>query len=435
MRVGKNRFEAKGVSLSIFLVAGLLAASSCLLAESADMKLSWGECVKLARENHPDLIIAREDLKQVKADLDIEISSSSPDVTASASGKRSRSATTEKTSNSYSYKVDGQLLVFDGFKTASEISNAVKTLKAEEYNYNVTSSDIRLDLRNAFVNLLKAQELISLTKEIARRREENLKLVKLRYEAGREHRGSLLTAEADLAQAEFEVAQAERSIVLEERRLSKELGFGEVKEINVKGNFSPETDYGPKPDIDELAHTTPFLKELIAKKEAARYSVQSAEADFFPEVYLDTSYGRSGSSLLPRGESLSAGISVSLPLFEGGSRFSEVAKAKSQYVESMAAERSGRDSVLMTLETTWKDLKDALETYSVKEKFLEAARERAKIAGTQYETGLISFDDWIIIEDNLVSAQKEYLDAQAQILSKEAYWIQAIGGTLEYDKR
>ena len=65
---------------------------------------------------------------------------------------------------------------------------------------------------------------------------------------------------------------------------------------------------------------------------------------------------------------------------------------------------------------------------------MEAAEERAKITRAQYATGLSAFDDWIIIENNLVSAEKAYLDAQANMLISEAYWIQAIGGTLEYDK-
>ncbi|MFA5069642.1 MAG: TolC family protein, partial [Candidatus Omnitrophota bacterium] len=63
------------------------------------------------------------------------------------------------------------------------------------------------------------------------------------------------------------------------------------------------------------------------------------------------------------------------------------------------------------------------------------AEERAKITRSQYSTGLASFNDWIIIEDNLVKAQKAYLDTRADMLIAEAYWIQAIGGTLEYDEK
>ena len=87
---------------------------------------------------------------------------------------------------------------------------------------------------------------------------------------------------------------------------------------------------------------------------------------------------------------------------------------------------------MVTLEETWKDFQDAIDTVLVKSKFLEAAKERARIASAQYSQGLITFDDWIIIEDNLVSAKKNYLDAQANLLIYEANWIQAKGGTLEY---
>lgn len=395
--------------------------------------LTWEECVRQAKKNHPDLVSASEKVKQAKADLDIDISGMSPQITSGASGKRGKTVT-GKTKNTYSYDITGQQLIFDGFKTSSDISNALKTIQAQEYNYNVASSNIRLNLRNAFVGLLRAQDLTSLTEQIAERRKQNLELIELRYEAGREHRGSLLTSDADFAQAKFEVAQAQRSISLAQRNLSKELGLDKMRSLRVKGEYSIKGDYSLTPDIENLANTTPFLKELIAKKEAARYNLQSEKSDFFPEVYLNMSIGRTGSSMLPRDKEWLAGMSISFPLFEGGSRIAEVTKAKSQFDQAKAEERSGRDSVLVTLESTWKDLKDADANLAVKRKFLEAAEERAKITGAQYATGLVSFDDWVIIEDNLVNAKKNYLNAQANLLLTEAFWIQAIGGTLDYDE-
>ncbi|HQP11114.1 MAG TPA: TolC family protein, partial [Candidatus Omnitrophota bacterium] len=58
----------------------------------------------------------------------------------------------------------------------------------------------------------------------------------------------------------------------------------------------------------------------------------------------------------------------------------------------------------------------------------------AKIANAQYSSRLTTFNDWIIIEGNLVNAQKNYLDAQENLLVAEAYWVQAKGGTLDYVK-
>ena len=415
----------------IFFVCLLYAVLTA--KASAEEMLTWEDCVDEALKNHPDLVSAMEKVKQARADKDITLSTALPQISSQASGKTSKSVTGQ-TQDSYSYSVTGKQAVFDGFKTASDIGAASETINAKNYDYAVTSSNIRLNLRTAFVTLLRAQQLTSLTEEIGSRRKQNLELVQLRYEAGREHKGALLTAQADLAQAEFEVAQAKRNLSFAQRELTKELGRGEKVPIKAKGTFDIKEVNRREPDFESLADTTPFLKELIAQKEIARFNYSSAQADFFPQVYLNGSLGRTSSSWPPQDDEWSGGLTVSFPIFEGGSRIAKVSKAKSQLNQAHADERSGRDSVILTLEETWKNFHDAIDTVSVKKKFLEATQERAKIASAQYSTGLIAFNDWIIIEDNLVSAKKAYLDAQANLLIAEANWIQAKGGTLDYEE-
>ena len=400
----------------------------------AEEMLTWEDCVNEALRNHPDLVSAREKVNQAKADKGITQSAILPQITSQLSGKRSKT-TTRDTTDTYSYSITGEQLLFDGFKTATDVAAESKTITAQEYNYAVVSSNIRLNLRVAFATILRAQKLISLTEEIAERREQNLELVQLRYEAGREHKGALLTAQADLAQATFEVAQAERNLSLAQRELTKELGREKKLLIEVKGTFDIKQVNRKKPNFESLADTTPLLKELIAKKEAIQLDYKSAQADFFPQVYLNASMGKTASNWPPQDDEWSAGVTVSFPLFEGGSRIAEVSKAKSQLKQAKADERSGRDSVILTLEETWKNFQDAIDTVSVKRKFLEAAQERAKIASVQYSQGLITFNDWIIIEDNLVNAKKAYLDTQADLLVAEANWIQAKGGTLDYAQK
>ena len=418
-----KRFD---ILLFVFLLS--VCSTTRVMAEEA---LTWEDCVKEALKNHPDLISGKERVKQAETDKDITRSPILPQVTSELSGKRLK-IETEPETDTYSYRVTGSQLLFDGFKTASDVDAASETIAAQRYDYAVVSSNIRLSLRQAFASLLRAQELISLTEEIAERRKQNVELVELRYEAGREHRGALLTAEADLAEAEFEVAQAKRNLSLAHRELSKELGRKKLLPMKAEGTFDIKEVSRDKPDFESLANTTPFLKKLIAKKESARFSLKSAKSDFFPEVYLNASFGEAASDWPPKDSEWSAGLTVSLPIFEGGSRIARVSKSKSLLKQSQADERSGRDGVIFTLEETWKTLQDAMDNVSVQKKFLEAARERAKIASAQYSTGLITFDDWIIIENNLVIAKKAHLNAQANLLVAEADWIQAKGGTLEY---
>ena len=408
----------------LFLSAGVIDAV-------AEETLAWQDCITEALKNHPDLASAAAKLKQVEIDKALTQSAALPQITSELSGKTAKTATAQ--TDTYAYSITARQLLFDGFKTAHDVNAASQTLIAQEYNYILASSDIRLNLRSVFVELLKVQELVLITEEIAKRRKQNQELVRLRYEAGREHKGALLRAEADFAQAEFERTQAERSLILSQRQMIKELGRREFTPVEVKGDFNIQGTNRERPDFEYLADNTPFLKELIAKKEAARLDLDSTRADFFPQVYLNTSAGKTDSHWPPENEGWSAGVTLSFPIFEGGSRFSEISKAQAALEQKQAEERSGRDSVLLTLEETWTNLQDAIDEVLVQEKYLVAAEERARIAGAQYSSGLISFDDWIIIEGNLINVRKSFLNARANALITEASWIQAKGGALDYE--
>ena len=103
-------------------------------------------------------------------------------------------------------------------------------------------------------------------------------------------------------------------------------------------------------------------------------------------------------------------------------------------LKAEADERSSRDGIIQTLTDTWTTLQNTLDNVDVQNQFLTANTERVKITEAQYSIGFISFDNWTIIEDNLVSAKLSFLNAQADALLAEANWIQAKGETVEYAK-
>ena len=65
---------------------------------------------------------------------------------------------------------------------------------------------------------------------------------------------------------------------------------------------------------------------------------------------------------------------------------------------------------------------------------MEAAQERARIAEAEYSIGLLIYDNWIIIENNLVTAKRTFLSTERDALIAEANWVQAKGETLDHDR-
>ena len=399
----------------------------------AEEVLTWEKCIQEARTNHPDLLSAQESVNQSLANKAIARSDLLPQI--SSGGSSTRSETGKVVTAAYTYSFTGSQLLFDGFKSVYDVISADKTARSALYNQAVTSSNVRLDLRTAFVKLLKAQAFLEIAKEIAQRRKQNAELLQLRYDAGKEHRGSLLTVKADLARAEFEVAQAERDLNVAQRRLNKEIGRTHLQTLKAEGDFHITYPDQEKPDFEKLAESTPFLRDLVEKKEAARYNVKSAKADFFPSMFVDGSFSQSDTNFAQEDETWSVKGRVSFPIFEGGSRIETLKKNKSAFRQAMADERSGRNGVIFTIEETWAQLQDAIDTIKVEKQFLEATEERAKITQSQYSNGLVLFDNWIVIEDDLAAAKKSFLSAQTNALIAEADWIQVKGGTLEYDEK
>ncbi|MCX5693166.1 MAG: TolC family protein [Candidatus Omnitrophica bacterium] len=414
-------------TFSVFILLVLCFSSHNVSAEEA---LTWGDCIKEAKKNHPDLISAEENINQKEADKVITRSDLYPQIDASADYSRIKT-TTEK--DSYSYGVSGSQLIFNGAKTSNDLKAASENIRAAQYSYRFVSSEIRYRLRSAFISLLKAQELLNITEEIARIRRDNLILITLRYEAGIEHKGALLTAEANLTQAKFEIIQSKRNLEARQRELLKEMGRFKFSDIRAEGSFEAIDPEPERPDFDALIKGNPSLEKLAAQKNSAFFGIKSKEADFYPKISASAGTSMSGADLPPDQDQWDIGIGLSLPIFEGGLRLAEIKKAKAAYNQAQADERSERDSIILALEQNWTGFLDAIDNVKVQKKFLVAAEERARIAEGQYSLGLIQFDSWTIIEDSLVKAKKTFIDAEANALQVEAGWIEAKGETLEYE--
>ena len=230
----------------ILLIIFLLGSFSNSYA--LDETLSWSDCIKEAAQNHPDLIAGQEVIKESVASKNITASTLFPQINSNLSAATGRTATgngdsaTHNNSDSYSYGVSASQLLFDDGKTINNVAAAKENIKASQQSYRFTSTQVRLRLRTAFVNLLGGEELIRVAEEIIKIIRDNFELITLRYESGLEHKGALLTAEANLSQAVFELAQAKRDLELAQRQLTKEMGRKEFIRMAVKGDFTVKDD-------------------------------------------------------------------------------------------------------------------------------------------------------------------------------------------------
>ncbi|MDP8304937.1 MAG: TolC family protein [Candidatus Chlorobium antarcticum] len=416
----------------VLLLVCVLLPFASLQAEEV---LNWEQCVVEARSNHPDLQSAIASIRAAEEERKIAGAGLLPSL--SIQGGVVESGYTGSGAGSpgarYSYALSLGQLIYDGGRNSRLAGAAGEGIKEAESSSEAVSADVRFALRAAFTSLLKAQDYVTLAADIQGRRQRNVRLIGLRYRAGREHIGSLRKAEADLADAEFEVSRASRGLGVSRSALSTAMGCGSGSaSLRVRGSFIALEPDAPTPDFMALAASSPLVRRLEARTRASEYALGAARSAFSPELSLSSSIGRSAvDDWNPDESEWRAGLDLVVPIYEGGSGRAGVARARAVVSREEADLKSGLHGMLDLLEERWKLYMDARQYVAVRKKFLEAAVERAAIANAQYSNGLISFDDWVIIEDSLVSAKKEFLNAGANLLVAEAQWIQSKGEGLD----
>jgi outer membrane protein TolC len=418
--------------LLLLLIIFFLSFSS---AFGRSKYLTWSDCVEFTLKNNPDILSARESLKQARATKGITRSAVLPTVNTSASyGHRIAGTNHNNNPNNYTYSASARQLLFDGLRFY-DIKRANLQINAAEMSYLSKEVDTIFNLRSSFIDLMKAQNYISITEAIYQRRQTNFNLVQMRYNIGRENKGSLMASQADVLNSKITMENAKLNLELSRKALYTVMGFTEFdKPFTVALNFSTSIDTSLHPNFSYIAENNPLLRQMILNTQSAEYARKASIAEFFPKIYAGLNASATGDSPNPHNRNLFAGVEASLPIFQGGSRYFAERRAESVHRQARIEEVGTKNSIILALERAWTNLQIRNQNLLVRERFLEAARERSKIAEAQYTIGLISFNEWSIIEESMVNAMNNHLNAQADLLYAEAIWIQATGGIGEHEK-
>jgi len=414
----------------VCLCLALLWISPVFAEDAAEETMTWEDCVAEAKRTNSDLRAAEASVRTARADESKSSSALYPQVSGSVSANRSKSSGEEE-GDSYGYSLSASQLLFDGLKTWYDRDRQEQNTIAAEADYDSTSADVRQSLRNAFIELLRAQELTRMSEDISRRRKQQADLIELRYQAGREHKGAFLTAQANLRSAQADLESARRSILTAQRNLHAVLGREIFTPLRAEGEFDLAPLPPSQPDLDALLPAIPAVRKSVANTAASEYSLKSARADFSPSLSASGRWGKSGDNWPPDSESWSAGLSLSVPIFEGTSKFYELQAARSSLDNSEANLKNQRETSLYTLYRAYYRLLTSYDSVTVQEMYYEAGKERSRIGMAQYTSGLLNFDNWIIIEDDLVRSEKSLVQARADALLAEAEWLNAKGTPLE----
>lgn len=408
----------------------ILLSVACAAVARAEPPLTLDDCLAEAAGNNPDLAAARESVQKATYQYKASRSDNLPQLSANAGQSRSHRETAtageDSTSDSSSMGVSARQTLFTGGRNSAAVEQAAAAKESADIQLRITEARLTLDVRQAVADLLYAQDAITLTEAIAQRRSNNVDLIQLRYDGGKEHKGSLLYMQAVYRQALLDVAQAKRALRVALQTLARVLGSRDAEPLTVAGPLVAETP-GPVPDFAALALETPDHLLSAAQVRAARAGVASARSGFYPDIAASAGASRGGEDWPPDQDEWSVGVSLSYPFFPGGRNILDVRSAKAEQRRAEASARSSGDQIVLNLQQAFAGYENAVERADVQAQYVNAAEVRADIARTQYTNGLLSFDNWDPIENDLINQQKNLLASRRDAVIAQAAWEKAQG--------
>lgn len=285
---------------------------------------------------------------------------------------------------------------------------------------------------NEYLALRSHDAEIAVSQETVASREQTLRIVRARLDAGSSSALELAQAENSLATAQSQLSQLKRLRSLSENQLA--LLTGQPGLRIAAGDFArlplPPTPPAGLPST--LLEARPDVRQAEEKLVAANARIGVAKAAYFPTISLTGLYGGESLTLsnLTGGSATiwSAALGLAMPIFDGGRIGARVDQATATQKETLALYRK-------TMQTAFKEVNDALaslremaaeETANIAQ--LEAARRALKLSQARYEAGYSGFLEVLDAQRTTNVAQLTYLNSRKNRLGAAVDLFKALGG-------
>jgi len=434
--------------MKTFLAASLLLLLAGAPGRGADSgaaaPLSLDDCLRLAETGHPLMAAASAGVSSATEAVDEARAPYWPQVDLSAGYHRwQRRAFLPSGLSLPGHEIPeligplddwngglaSRLTLFDFGERRAGLDAARARLGGAQADLAATRADLRLAVESAFFGLADAQDLLGVAERNLARTESHRALAQARQEAGAVPRADVLRTEADVENARLQLISARSRVRLASGQLNTAMGRPAETPLAI----APPSAAPPPPDPADLETTVrqavanrPELKSEQQRLEAARAGVDGARASRAPKVRADGSFGWNDTGFLPETKEWQLGLSVDLPVFDGGSRIHRLAHAQADLARAQAIYDN---RVLQIRQEVWAavtELQRAWESIAASEAGVRSSEESLRVVRERYENGAALISDLLDTQTVLARAEAALADARWTYLADRAAYDRAI---------
>ena len=327
-----------------------------------------------------------------------------------------------KTSYSGSYGLDAQWTLFSGGRLRKTIKQNEIIHEQSVLDEQTQSNSIVESIASTYIQILYVSESVNVNRN-------TLEVSIAQRDRGKELLAAGSLSSADYAQLDAQVSNDRYQLVVSENSLADyklqlkqllELEPGEEMEIAIDSlpDIAAVSTLPDKMEVYEAAlETRPEIKAAKLAVESSEMGIRISRSSYYPSIILSAGIGTNHTSgtdftfteQIKNGWNNSAGLTISVPIFNNRQTKTAVQKAEIQHTYSQLDLTAAQKDLYKTIEGIW------LDAYSAQQQFI-AAQDNVKSSGISFSLVSEQFDLGMKNTVELLSEKNNFLSAQQQML-------------------
>jgi outer membrane protein len=422
--------------LPIIVLCGLLS----LTAVAQDSKvLTLESAVQIALDKNQTVIQAKNSVDQAKSTTLTSFGNFLPDLSFSGGFSRSQSWANTiysgniayptggefQATNHYSAGLSSNVTLFNGLANFSRYSGAKASERATTYEYSRAQQSAIYQTHLLFLNVVRVYELMKVSEDNLKRSRGQLERITESNKVGAVaiadvYRQKTLVGSDELsliqAQSNFEKAKAdvqaflgvpmETTYQFDFTGIPTDIDTTEFASLNMQyNNFAGL--------VSQAVEARPDYLAAIASLNSSESSVSTAKAAYFPTVnaFADYGYNNQEFSTLLDNKSLTLGVSISLPIFNGFATQTNIQQAQLQQNNADVNVRQSKLKVTVDIRKALLDLEAAEKEVTSTQTSVQSAEMDRKIAEEKYNLGSGTILDLQVATANYTQALSNKVNA------------------------
>lgn len=301
-----------------------------------------------------------------------------------------------------------------------ELKNKITQLTTEQSELTIQESITKL-----YVQILYTQEALKVNEKLQ-------ETAQRQYDRGVEMMNQGQMAKADVAQLESQLSTAKYNVVNSHTQIADyKRQLKALLELRVDKSFAVATIIPSDEDVLALIpsaedayqaalDTRPEIKSAELSIEEANLALDIARRGFLPSVSMSASMGDShySASSKSAGEqmktnlNMSAGVNVSVPIFDNRRNRSNVKLAKLQKATSQLSLQDQKTTLGSTIEQYWLNASNNQQNYLAAKDRVKSEEASFELLNEQFQNGLKNVVEVMQGRDNLLSAEQDLLQSK-----------------------